>query len=335
MSKAIYVQPGGGYDKVGLGSAEAAAPAAGEITVRLHANALNYHDFAVVSGMWGPSAPRIPMADGAGEVIAVGEGVSEFAVGDSVVSTFFPDWLDGEPLVEGFATVPGDGIDGYARELVTARATSFTRAPKGYSHAEASTLTTAGLTAWRALMADDSLKPGDTVLVQGTGGVSIFALQFAKAAGATVIATSSSDEKLERLKTLGADEVINYRSTPNWGEKVRALTDNRGVDHVIEVGGPATLEQSMIAARIGGHVSLIGILTGVAGQLPLVQALVRQIRLQGVLVGSRAQQQAMIRAIDANGLRPVIDRAFELEQIVEAFRYQESNRHFGKICLSF
>lgn len=335
MSKAIYVQPGGGYDKVGLGSAEAAAPAAGEITVRLHANSLNYHDFAVVSGMWGPSAPRIPMADGAGEVIAVGEGVSEFAVGDSVVSTFFPDWLDGEPLVEGFATVPGDGIDGYARELVTARATSFTRAPKGYSHAEASTLTTAGLTAWRALMADDSLKPGDTVLVQGTGGVSIFALQFAKAAGATVIATSSSDEKLERLKTLGADEVINYRSTPNWGEKVRALTDNRGVDHVIEVGGPATLEQSMIAARIGGHVSLIGILTGVAGQLPLVQALVRQIRLQGVLVGSRAQQQAMIRAIDANGLRPVIDRAFELEQIVEAFRYQESNRHFGKICLSF
>ncbi|MFW3897270.1 zinc-dependent alcohol dehydrogenase family protein [Pseudomonas bharatica] len=335
MSKAIYVQPGGGYDKVGLGSAEAAAPAAGEITVRLHANSLNYHDFAVVSGMWGPSAPRIPMADGAGEVIAVGEGVSEFAVGDSVVSTFFPDWLDGEPLVEGFATVPGDGIDGYARELVTARATSFTRAPKGYSHAEASTLTTAGLTAWRALMADDSLKPGDTVLVQGTGGVSIFALQFAKAAGATVIATSSSDEKLERLKTLGADEVINYRSTPNWGEKVRALTDNRGVDHVIEVGGPATLEQSMIAARIGGHVSLIGILTGVAGQLPLVQALVRQIRLQGVLVGSRAQQQAMIRAIDANGLRPVIDKAFELEQIVEAFRYQESNRHFGKICLSF
>ncbi|NNJ19109.1 NAD(P)-dependent alcohol dehydrogenase [Pseudomonas putida CSV86] len=335
MSKAIYVQPGGGYDKVGLGSADAAAPAAGEITVRLHANSLNYHDFAVVSGMWGPSAPRIPMADGAGEVIAVGEGVSEFAVGDSVVSTFFPDWLDGEPLVEGFATVPGDGIDGYARELMTARATSFTRAPKGYSHAEASTLTTAGLTAWRALMADDSLKPGDTVLVQGTGGVSIFALQFAKAAGATVIATSSSDEKLERLKTLGADEVINYRSTPNWGEKVRALTDNRGVDHVIEVGGPATLEQSMIAARIGGHVSLIGILTGVAGQLPLVQALVRQIRLQGVLVGSRAQQQAMIRAIDANGLRPVIDKAFELEQIVEAFRYQESNRHFGKICLSF
>ncbi|MHC6223882.1 zinc-dependent alcohol dehydrogenase family protein [Pseudomonas sp. X10] len=334
-SKAIYVQPGGGYDKVQVGTYEAPAPLAGEITVRLRANSLNYHDFAVVSGMWGPSERRIPMADGAGEVIAVGEGVSEFRVGDAVVSTFFPDWLDGQPQVEGFATVPGDGVDGYAREQVTARATSFTLAPKGYSHAEAATLSTAGLTAWRALMSDDHLKPGDTVLVQGTGGVSIFALQFAKLAGATVIATSSNDAKLERLKALGADHLINYRSTPAWGEKVRQLTDNRGVDHVIEVGGPATLEQSMIAARIGGHVSLIGILTGVAGQLPLVQALVRQIRLQGVLVGSRAQQQSMVRAIDTNGLRPIVDKHFELEQMVEAFRYQESNQHFGKICLTF
>ncbi|MGR3995057.1 zinc-dependent alcohol dehydrogenase family protein [Pseudomonas sp. 1121_17] len=334
-SKAIYVQPGGGYANVQIGICEAAAPQAGEISVRLHASSLNYHDFAVVSGMWGPSERRIPMADGAGLVTAVGAGVTEFKVGDAVVSTFFPDWLDGQPLVEGFASVPGDGIDGYARQQVTARATSFTRAPSGYSHAEAATLTTAGLTAWRALMADDQLKPGDSVLVQGTGGVSIFALQFAKLAGATVIATSSSDAKLERLKALGADHVINYRSTPAWGEQVRKLTDNRGVDHVIEVGGPATLEQSMIAARIGGHISLIGILTGVAGELPLVQALVRQIRLQGVLVGSRAQQQAMVRAIDANGLRPVVDKHFELEQIVEAFQHQESNRHFGKICLTF
>lgn len=334
-SKAIYVQPGGGYDKVVLGTCEAAAPGTGEITVRLHANSLNYHDFAVVSGMWGPSEPRIPMADGAGEVVAVGEGVSEFAVGDHVVSTFFPTWLAGEPLVEGFATVPGDGVDGYAREVVTAPATSFTRAPKGYSHAEAATLTTAGLTAWRALMSDGGLKPGDSVLVQGTGGVSIFALQFAKMAGATVIATSSSDAKLERLRAMGADHLINYRSTPEWGSKVRELTDNRGVDHVIEVGGPATLEQSMIATRIGGHVSVIGILTGLAGQLDVVTALVRQLRLQGVLVGSRSQQQEMIRAIDATGMRPVIDRRFALEEICDAFRYQETNQHFGKICLEF
>lgn len=334
-SKAIFVQPGGGYANVIVGSSAAAAPGPGEITVRLHANSLNYHDFAVVSGMWGPSEPRIPMADGAGEVIAVGAGVDEFAVGDHVVSTFFPDWLDGEPLVEGFATVPGDGIDGYAREAVTARATAFTRAPQGWSHAEAATLTTAGLTAWRALMADGALKPGDSVLVQGTGGVSIFALQFAKLAGATVIATSSSDAKLERLKAMGADHVINYRTDPAWGETARRLTGGRGVDHVIEVGGPATLAQSMAAARVGGHIAVIGILSGVAGELPLVPALLKQLRLQGVLVGSRAQQQAMIRAIDANGLRPVIDRRFALEEIVAAFRYQESNQHFGKICLEF
>ncbi|BCS46154.1 alcohol dehydrogenase [Pseudomonas amygdali pv. tabaci str. ATCC 11528] len=329
----IYVQAGGGYDQVSVGESEVLAPKADEITVRLHANSLNYHDFAVVTGMWAPTEKRIPMADGAGVVTAVGEGVSEFAVGDSVVSTFFPEWISGEPLVEGFVTVPGDGIDGYAREQVTARATSFTHAPLGYTHAEASTLTTAGLTAWRALMVDDALKAGDTVLVQGTGGVSIFALQFAKMVGATVIATSSSDEKLERLKAMGADHLINYRKDSNWGETARKLTGGRGVDHIIDVGGPSTLQHSMTAARVAGHISVIGILSGVAGQLEFVPALVKQLRMQGVLVGSRTQQQDMIRAIDANGMRPVMDRSFPMTDIVEAFRYQETNQHFGKICL--
>ncbi len=334
-AKAIILAAGGGFEQVSIGSREAAPPAAGEITVRLHASSLNYHDYVVVKGIWGPSEPRIPMADGAGEVIAVGAGVMEFAVGDRVVSTFFPSWHDGPPEVEGFVTVPGDGVDGYARELVTRPATAFTRAPQGYSHAEASTLTTAGLTAWRALFSDDHLKPGDTVLVQGTGGVSIFALQFAKAAGARVIATSSSDDKLERLESLGADHLINYRKDPAWGETARRLTGGRGVDHVVEVGGPATLDQSMIATRIGGHVSVIGILSGLEGKLAFVTALVRQLRLQGVLVGSRRQQQDMVRALDANGLRPVIDRSFPLEGIVDAFRYQETNQHFGKICLEW
>jgi NADPH:quinone reductase-like Zn-dependent oxidoreductase len=332
-NKTIYVQAGGGYENVSVSDSAVSTPQRGEISVRLRANSLNYHDFAVVTGMWAPTEARIPMADGAGEVTAVGEGVTEFKVGDAVVSTFFPEWIDGTPLVEGFVTVPGDGVDGYAREQVTARATSFTLAPTGWSHAEASTLTTAGLTAWRALMADDSLKPGDTVLIQGTGGVSIFALQFAKMAGATVIATSSSDEKLERLKAMGADHVINYRKNTQWGETARQFTGGRGVDHVIEVGGPSTLEQSMIAARVGAHISIIGILTGVEGQLSFVPALVKQLRLQGVLVGSRTQQQEMIRAINANGMRPVIDRHFPLSNIVEAFRYQETNQHFGKICL--
>lgn len=335
MPRTVIVQPPGGFDHVVMSEQPTRAPEPGEIRVRLHASSLNYHDYAVVSGMWGPTVPRIPMADGAGEVLEVGAGVSEFAPGDRVVSTFFPTWLGGGPEVIGFATVPGDGVDGYAREEVTAPATSFTHAPRGWSYAEAATLTTAGLTAWRALFVDDSVKPGDTVLVQGTGGVSIFALQFAKMAGATVIATSSSAAKLERLRALGADHVINYRENPQWGATAWELTGGRGVDHIIEVGGPATLAQSMAAIRVAGHISVIGILTGVAGQLEVVPMLLKQFRLQGVLVGSRSHQQAMVRAFEGNGIRPVIDRSFALEDIVAAFRYQESNQHFGKICLEF
>ncbi|MGJ8619796.1 MAG: zinc-dependent alcohol dehydrogenase family protein [Methylophilaceae bacterium] len=332
-NKAIILQTGGGYNKVTLDTREAKDPEAGEITVRLHANSLNYHDFAVVSGMWGPTEPRIPMADGAGVVTAVGAGVTEFSVGDYVVSTFFPTWLSGKPNVEGFATTPGDGVDGYAREIVTASINAFTLAPKGWSHVEASTLTTAALTAWRALMSDDALKPGDTVLVQGTGGVSIFALQFAKMAGANVIATSSTDEKLDRLKALGANHLINYRKHTNWGELAREMTGGRGVDHIVEVGGPATLDQSMQAARVGAHISVIGILTGLGGEVSIVNALIKQLRMQGLIVGNRAQQQDMVSAIDANNMRPIVDKVFPLESIVEAFQYQETNQHIGKICL--
>ena len=332
-SKAIIVQPGGGFHNVTVGKSIADKPKPGEITVRIKASSLNYHDYAVVSGAWGPTEPRIPMSDGAGEVIAIGDGVSEYAIGDSVVSLFFRSWLDGEPEVADFLKVPGDGIDGFAREEITLPICAFTHAPKGYSHAEAATLTTAGLTAWRALFSDDALKPGDTVLIQGTGGVSIFALQFAKMTGATVIATSSSEAKLARLKSLGADHVINYKENPKWGETALELTGGRGVDHIIEVGGPLTLQQSMIAARIGGHISVIGILTGLDGSISVVSAILRQQRLQGVLVGSRRHQLEMIRAIEASGMRPIIDSHFPLEGLVEAFRHQESNQHFGKICL--
>ena len=335
MPRTIMVQPPGGFENVAVSQQPGRIPGQGEIRVRLHASSLNYHDYAVVSGMWGPAMPRIPLADGAGEVLEVGSGVTEFAPGDRVVSTFFPTWLAGRPEVIGFATVPGDGVDGYAREEVTAAATSFTHAPRGWTDVEAATLTTAALTAWRALFVDDRVRPGDTVLVQGTGGVSIFALQFAKMAGATVIATSSSEAKLARLRELGADHVINYRQDAQWGQTAWDLTGGKGVDHIIEVGGAATLEQSMAAIRVAGHISVIGILSGVAGQLAIVPMLLKQFRLQGVLVGSRADQQAMVRAFDGNAIRPVIDRVYPLEQIVTAFRYQESNQHFGKICLEF
>ncbi|MGE4431948.1 MAG: NAD(P)-dependent alcohol dehydrogenase [Sphingobium sp.] len=310
-------------------------PGPGQIRVRIHASSLNAHDLAVVKGVMGATDGRIPMSDGAGVVEAIGEGVDEFAVGDHVVSTFFPEWLDGAPPIADFSTTPGDGIDGYAREVVVARAQGFTHAPAGYSHAEAATLTTAGLTAWRALVVDGGIKAGDSVLVLGTGGVSIFALQFAKAMGASVIATSSSDEKLERARSMGADHIVNYRRDESWGSTVQDLTGGRGVDHVVEVGGPATLAQSIRAARIGGHIALIGVLTGVAGEIPTAMLMARQQRLQGLIVGNRRQQQNMVRAIDTIGMRPVIDRAFPLASIADAFRLQTSGGHFGKIALEF
>ncbi|WP_447926615.1 zinc-dependent alcohol dehydrogenase family protein [Vreelandella sp. EE27] len=334
--KTIKLQAPGGLDKLtAVDGAPAKAPQAGEIKVRLHASSLNFHDYAVAAGMIPTDDGRIPMSDGAGVVEAVGEGVEEFAVGDRVVSTFFPTWLEGPARVDNFATTPGDGVDGYAREEVTGPASGFTHQPEGYSHAEAATLTTAGLTAWRALVVDGNIKAGDTVLVLGTGGVSIFALQFAKMMGARVIATSSSNEKLERLREMGAEHTINYKETPEWGKEVQALTNGEGVDHIVEVGGPATLPQSIEAIKIGGHMALIGILTGREGDIPTAKLMAKQATLKGLIVGSRRDQIEMIRAIDTAGMRPVIDREFGLEEIAEAFRHQESGKHFGKICLTF
>ncbi len=312
---------------------DAAAPGAGEISVRLRASSLNYHDYAVVKGMIPSADGRVPMSDGAGEVTAVGAGVHDFKVGDTVVSTFFPDWLDGTPPATAFTRVPGDGIDGYAREAVTAPTTWFTHAPKGYTAAEAATLTCAGLTAWRALVVDGGIKPGASILVQGTGGVSIFALQMAKAMGCTVIATSSSDEKLARLDALGADHLINYKETQAWGMKALELTQGRGVDHVVEIGGAGTLDQSMMAAKNGGHVAVIGILAGYAGPVSTVTLMAKQLRVQGLTVGSRQQQIDMIAAIDVWGLKPILDKAFPLAALGDAFRHQESNTHFGKIIV--
>lgn len=332
--KAITLAKPGGLDRLSLvDMGDPGAPGPGEIRVRIRASSLNYHDYGVVSGRMPTEDKRIPMSDGAGEVEAVGEGVTEFAAGDPVVSGFFPLWQDGEAAVADFKTTPGDGVDGYAREFVVRPATWFTHAPKGYSHAEAATLTTAGLTAWRALCVDGGLKAGDTVLTLGTGGVSIFALQLAKAMGARVISTSSSDAKLETLTRLGADEVINYKSNPEWGKKVRELTGGRGADIVVEVGGPATLGQSITACRIAGHIALIGVLTGRSGEVPTAALMARQQKLQGLIVGSRSHQTDFVRALEATGLKPVIDRTFPLAEIADAFRHEESGQHFGKICL--
>ena len=333
---AITLRSPGGLDNLRAADLpDPGAPGPGEIRVRLHASSLNYHDLGVVSRPGWQADGRIPMSDGAGAVEAVGAGVAEFRPGDCVVSCFFPTWQDGPATLGDFSTVPGDGVDGYARRVVTCPATHFTPAPRGFSHAEAATLTTAGLTAWRALVVEGGLKAGDTVLVLGTGGVSVMALQMAKLMGAAVVATSSSDAKLERVRALGADHTVNYKQHPDWGAKVRDWTGGRGVDHVVEVGGPGTLAQSIAAVRVGGRIALIGVLTGRGGEVPTGALMAKQARLQGLIVGSRREQMDMVRAIEATGFRPVIDRSFPLGQIADAFRHQASGTHFGKICLEF
>jgi NADPH:quinone reductase-like Zn-dependent oxidoreductase len=330
--KAASIRSGG----LSVGSlGDPGRPGPGEIRVRVHGSSLNYHDLAVTSGRMPTAEGRIPMSDGAGVVESVGAGVMEFAPGDRVVSLFFPQWQDGPPPVADFRGTPGDGVDGYAREIAVRPASWFTRAPRGYSDTEAATLTTAGLTAWRALVVDGGLKAGDTVLTLGTGGVSVFALQIAKAMGATVIITSASDEKLERARRLGADHTINYQAQPVWGRQVLELTGGRGADHIIEVGGPGTLPQSITAVALGGHIALIGVLTGFAGTVATAELMFRHARIHGLMVGSRRHQQDFMRAIDAIGLKPVIDRTFPLEAIGEAFRLEASGGHFGKICLEY
>ena len=332
--KAIQLRAPASLDNLTLVDlADPGDPGPGEIRVRLSASSLNFHDYAVVVGLIPAADGRIPMSDGAGTVEAVGEGVTQFKPGDTVVSIFFPDWIDGAPPATAFRGVPGDGIDGYAREAVVTPQHWFTRVPQGYSAAEAATLTCAGLTAWRALFVDGGTQPGSTVLVQGSGGVSVFALQFAKAAGARVIATSSSDAKLERLKSLGADELINYKEVSAWGAKALELTGGRGVDTVVEIGGAGTLDQSMMATRVGGHVALIGVLAGFAGPVQTGLLMAKNLRVQGLTVGSRQQQLDMIAGIEANGIRPIISDHFPLERLADAFRHQAANAHFGKIVV--
>ncbi len=334
MMRAVQLRAPASLDNLTLVDlADPGDPGPGEIRVRLTASSLNFHDYAVVMGMIPAADGRIPMSDGAGTVEAVGEGVTQFKPGDIVVSIFFPEWIDGVPPATAFRGVPGDGIDGCAREVVVTPQHWFTRVPQGYSAAEAATLTCAGLTAWRALFVDGATRPGSTVLVQGSGGVSVFALQFAKAAGARVIATSSSDAKLERLKALGADELINYKEVPAWGAKALELTGGRGVDTVVEIGGAGTLDQSMMATRVGGHVALIGVLAGFAGPVQTALLMAKNLRVQGLTVGSRQQQLDMIAGIEANAIRPVISDHFPLDQLAEAFRHQAANKHFGKIVV--
>lgn len=332
--KAMRIRQPASLENLYLDSAAAPPPGPGEIRVRIRAGSLNFRDGLVVNGFFPAKDGLIPLSDGAGEVIDVGEGVTEFKPGDAVVSLFHPNWLDGHTEKAELNNSPGGPADGFACEQATRSAKHFTLAPKGLSHAESATLTCAGLTAWRAVITDGKVKPGAIVLIQGTGGVSLFALQFAKAAGATVIATSSSADKLARLKELGADHVVNYREVEKWSEPVLALTGGLGVDHIIEVGGPNTLGQSFVAARTGGHIAIIGAVGGFdIDTMPFAIVQAKRLCLQAVTVGSRRDQIDMVRAIEKNGITPVIDRSYPLEQLGDAFRHLQSGGHVGKICI--
>jgi NADPH:quinone reductase-like Zn-dependent oxidoreductase len=311
-------------------------PGYGHVLVSIKAVSLNYRDLLVVKGAYSRNLPfgLIPCSDGAGEVVEVGDGVTRVKPGDRVAGIFFQAWVSGELDEIKAKSALGGAIDGVLAEYVLFHQDGLVQIPEHLSYEEGASLSCAAVTAWNGLVTSGGLKAGDTVLVMGTGGVSIFALQFAKISGARVIATSSSDEKLERVKQMGVSDGINYKLIPDWDKKVFELTARRGVDHVVEVGGAGTLAKSLRAVRTGGHISLIGVLSG-AGEANPLPAVMKNIRIQGIYVGSRDMFEAMNSAISLHQLHPVIDRVFPFEEAKEAFSYMESGAHFGKVVIRF
>jgi NADPH:quinone reductase-like Zn-dependent oxidoreductase len=310
-------------------------PAAGEVVVEYRAASLNYRDLMVVEGTYNPKMrlPAIPFSDAAGEVVEVGREVTKWKAGDKVCSLVVPEWRSGGPTAEASRSAIGAGrYPGVLRRFASVPEHHISRMPEHLSFAEGATLPCAALTAWNALHVSGKVEAGQTVLTLGTGGVSIFALQFAKLAGARVIITSGSDEKIGRAAALGADECINYRKTPDWDPLVRDMTNGEGVDHVIEVGGSGTLERSIRSARVGGHIAMIGALDN-SGRVDLIPLFMRSIRLQGIFVGSTEMFEEMAATISANGLRPVIDRTFGLNDVGMALEYMKRGGHFGKIVI--
>jgi NADPH:quinone reductase-like Zn-dependent oxidoreductase len=309
-------------------------PAPGQVLVRMRAFSLNFRDLLMCKGVYNPKArlPCVPVSDGAGEVVATGQGVTRFKPGERVVANFMPGWVEGPPDEEKARSALGAGGDGLLAELAVLPEHGLLPLPAHLTFEEAATLPCAAVTAWNALVESGGIKPGDSVLVQGTGGVSLFALQFAHLAGARVIVTSKSDEKLNRALELGASDGINYTTTPDWDKRVRELTGGKGVDMIVEVGGAGTLPTSLKAVRLGGYIALIGVLSG-GGDVNPVPILMKNVRLQGIFVGSRKMFEAMNRAIQVAGLHPVVDRVFSFDQAKEALKYMESGAHFGKVVV--
>jgi NADPH:quinone reductase-like Zn-dependent oxidoreductase len=332
--RAIEIHPGG-LKNMKIVERVALQPSVGEVAVRWHATSLNFHDYLVAIGAIPVPEGRIPMSDGAGEIVAVGEGVSDWAVGDKVMSMFFPNWIEGKPTLAKTSFISGETADGFMVEQSCVAASAITAIPEGYSYAEAATLPCAATTAWRGLMVEGGLQAGETVLIEGTGGMSIFGLQLALAAGAKVYATTSSDEKAERLLKMGATAVVNYKTDERWGRTINKMTGG-GVDHVLDVGGGSTMVNSIEAAAIGGHIVSIGILgNGRKGEITFPKLFFKHLRMSGIAVGSRVMQEDMIRAINISGMRPLVDRSFAFDELAAAFEYQASGAHFGKIVLEW
>ena len=332
--KQIQLKKPGGLDNILLCDADVPKPKSNQIVIKIAASSLNYHDLLVALGFIPTEDGRVPLSDAAGEIVEIGSDVKDWKVGDHVMSVCFPNWQNGAPKYELLSFI-GDHEDGYATEYIAIQETAVTKMPSYMNFAQAATLPCAGLTAWRALVDDGNLKAGETVLVQGTGGVSIFALQLAKSMGAKVIATSSSEEKLNRLKELGADEVINYKETPEWGKEVLAKTNNEGVDHVIEVGGGGTFGESVRATKLGGHIALIGVLSGPnASEIVLPRIFLKQIRMSGISMANKESQIAMIDYLETNQIEPIISDSFPLSKLADAFQHQIDNKHFGKISIT-
>jgi NADPH:quinone reductase-like Zn-dependent oxidoreductase len=330
--RAYELRGGFGLENLALTERPTPTPGPGEVQIRLRAVSLNYRDLLILKGQYNPRLPlpRIPVSDGAGEVTALGPGVTRFKVGDRVAGAFMPGWAEGRLNDEKARSALGGVVDGLLCETAVLPETGVVNVPGHLSDEEAATLPCAAVTAWNALRVGD-LQPGETVLIQGTGGVSLFALQFARLAGARVIATSSSDDKLQRVRDLGASDTINYRTTPEWGDVVRKLTSG-GVDHIIEVGGAGTLNQSLRAVRTAGHIALIGVLAGYGDCNP-VPILMKAVRVTGIFVGSRSDFEAMNRAIELAAMKPVIDRVFPFEQALDALHHLESGSHMGKVVI--
>ncbi len=326
---------GGGLTQLKIIERQSPTPKAGEILVKWHATSLNFHDYLVAVGGIRVPENRIPMSDGAGEIIGVGEGVTKWKTGDKVMSMFFPNWIEGTPTLDKTRHISGETVDGFITEQSCVSAEAVTAIPKGYTYAEAATLPCAALTAWRGLVSVGNIKAGDTVLVEGTGGMSIFGLQLALMAGAKVFATTSSDAKAERLKAMGASAVVNYKEDERWGKTLFKMSGG-GIDHVLDVGGGSTMHQSIEAAKIGGSIISIGILgNGRKGEITFPKLFFKHLRLSGIAVDCRLSQEAMVRAIEIKGFKPVIDRSFGFDELADAFRYQESGQHFGKIVLEW